>query len=166
MNVIGRLTRDPELSTPTIGGEQKTIAKFTVAVGKKFGAEGADFFNVEIWGKQAEAVGRYLNKGRLVYAKGRPAIDTYTNKEGQQVNAFKLKADEVVFLDKSAEGTTSQGQTQTRQAPPQQRQATQYPNSGTPQQGYQNNGYPQQQQQQQQAGYQYAGQISEDDLPF
>lgn len=109
--VIGRLTRDPEVKQ--IGNDKISVANFTVAVDRDFG-EGTDFIDVVAWRKLAENIGQYLGKGRLVYADGRMQKRTYTAKtpEGHEYprDVWELQAEKVQFLDKG--NTAAGGQTQ------------------------------------------------------
>lgn len=72
VNLVGRLTRDPETSYTPNG---VMVAKFAVAVNRPFkndaGEYEADFFNCVAWRKTAEFVSQYLAKGRLVSIGGR-----------------------------------------------------------------------------------------------
>jgi single-strand DNA-binding protein len=69
---IGNLTRDAELKY-TAGGT--AVCKFSIAVNyrKKKGdqwEDEANFFDVNIWGKQAEDLHKYLVKGKTVAVDG------------------------------------------------------------------------------------------------
>lgn len=102
--MCGRLARDPEVRV----GE-KTIGRFSIAVDRRFKAEGqpeADFFNCTTFGKQAEFVEKYLHKGTKVIIVGRLQNDNYTNKEGQKVYSVQIIVDEIEFAEskKSEEG--------------------------------------------------------------
>ena len=69
--LMGRLTREPEVSSSTSG---TTFARYSIAVDRKFKKEGepdADFFNCTSFGKQAEFVEKYLKKGTKVVVTGR-----------------------------------------------------------------------------------------------
>ena len=66
--LVGRLTRDSELKYTKSG---MPIARFSLAVNrsKKQGDEWIDeacFFDIDFWGKAAEAINRYLLKGQQV----------------------------------------------------------------------------------------------------
>ena len=94
---MGRLTKDPEIRTGNT-----TIAKFTLAVDRRFKREGdptADFFNFTSFGKQAEFVDKYLKKGTKVLVTSRVQNDNYTNKEGQKVYAVNFLVDEIEFAE-------------------------------------------------------------------
>ena len=97
--LMGRLTRDPEVSSSTSG---TTFARFSIAVDRRFKREGepdADFFNCTSFGKQAEFVERYLKKGTKVVVSGRIQNDNYTNKEGQKVYSVRIMVEEIEFAE-------------------------------------------------------------------
>ena len=104
MNVvimIGRLTKAPELRyVPSTG---KAVANFTIAVDRAYttkdGERQADFFNVQVWGKQAENCANYLDKGRLVAVKGSMQNRSYENKNGENRYITELIAENVQFLE-------------------------------------------------------------------
>lgn len=119
-SVIGRLTRDPEVKTVKARGEDQTVANFSVAVDRDFG-EGTDFYDVVVWRKLADNVGRFLGKGRLVYVEGRMQKRTYTAKtpEGHEYprDVWELNGDKVQFLDKAPENAQASGGYQQNQQP-------------------------------------------------
>ena len=104
MNVailIGRLTRDPELKyVPSTG---KAVANFTIAVDRtytsKFGERMTDFFNIVVWGKQAENCANYLAKGRLVGIKGTIENRSYESQNGEKRYITEIIAENVQFLE-------------------------------------------------------------------
>ena len=64
VELVGRLTRDPELRTVSSGN---SVATFTVAVNRPFtpqnGERDADFINCRVWNKQAENLAKFCHKG-------------------------------------------------------------------------------------------------------
>ena len=97
--MIGRLTRDPEVSSSASG---TAFARFSIAVDRRFKREGepdADFFNCTSFGKQAEFVERYLKKGTKIVVTGRIQNDNYTNKEGQKVYSVRIMVEEIEFAE-------------------------------------------------------------------
>jgi single-strand DNA-binding protein len=89
-NLIGRLTRDPELKKTSEG---LSICDFTVAVDDVFSREDrADFIKVTVFGTQAENCEKYLRKGFICGASGRLHSESYTDKEGIKRNTTKLIA--------------------------------------------------------------------------
>ena len=70
---IGRLSRDAELKY-TNGGT--AVCRFSIAVNdrRKNGDQWEDevyFFDVVLWGRQAESLGKYLVKGKLISISGK-----------------------------------------------------------------------------------------------
>ena len=64
VNLIGRLTKDPDLKTTP--GTGTAVANFTIAVDRKVpnkdGQREADFISVVVWGKIAENTAKYMSK--------------------------------------------------------------------------------------------------------
>ena len=97
--LVGNLTRDPEVRYSQ-GASQTTVARFSVAVNRSFKRDGepdADFFNCTAFGKQAEFIERYMQKGTKVALSGRVQNDNYTNKEGQMVYSVRIIVDDIEF---------------------------------------------------------------------
>lgn len=97
--IIGRLTKDVEL-LETPGGTP--LARLSVAVNRSYknsdGEREADFFNVTVWGNQAENCRKYLEKGRQVAIQGELRNDTYTDKNGDKRTSTTINAQEVEFI--------------------------------------------------------------------
>lgn len=99
--LIGRLTKDPELRfTP---GNGTAVTQVTLAVDKYNASTGkreADFIQVIIWGKQAEATANYMTKGSLMAISGRIQTRSYDAKDGTKRYVTEVVANEVNFLSK------------------------------------------------------------------
>lgn len=96
--LIGRLTKDPELSFTNSG---VAVCKFTVAVNRRFKKEGqqeADFIPVVVWNKQAESTSNYMSKGSLIGISGRIETRSYEAKDGTKRYVTEVVAEEVSFL--------------------------------------------------------------------
>ncbi len=108
--LIGRLTKDPELSyTPNT---QTAVTRFTIAVDrpKRNGEDGgADFIRITVWGRQAETCDQYLSKGRQVAVLGRIQTGSYKNREGVTVYTTDVVADRVEFLGNNQGGSQMGG---------------------------------------------------------
>lgn len=105
LEIIGRLTRDPEIRVTQDG--QTAIAKFGIAVDRRGKDQKADFFNVTAFNKTAQFAEKYLRKGTKIAICGRIQMDEYTNKEGQKVTNVIIIADEVEFCEKKQAVTDS-----------------------------------------------------------
>ena len=85
VQLIGRLTRDPEIRTTPSG---QTVATIGLATNRtwmdKAGQkqEKSEFHNIVVWGRLAEIAGQYLTKGQEAYFEGRLETRAYTGKDG------------------------------------------------------------------------------------
>ena len=108
--LIGNLTKDPEVRY-TPGGTP--VATIPIAVNSKFkqGDEMKDevlFIDTVIFGKQAEACGQYLSKGRSVLVEGRLRERRWEN-EGQKKSKMEVVANTVRFLSKKESHSSDTG---------------------------------------------------------
>lgn len=95
--IMGNLVKDPEVRTISTG---KEVANFVVAVnrGEKNGTNlGVDFVPVTAWGNTANAIGKYLSKGRSVFVEGRLHTSNY-EKDGEKRFSMQVTAQSVKFL--------------------------------------------------------------------
>ncbi|MGM7689797.1 single-stranded DNA-binding protein [Staphylococcus felis] len=116
--LVGRLTKDPEYRTTPSG---VSVATFTLAVNRTFtnaqGEREADFINCVVFGKQAENVKKFLNKGNSAGVDGRLQSRSYENKEGQRVYVTEVVCDSVQFLEPKNNSQSKQQQGQTQDNP-------------------------------------------------
>ena len=94
---IGRLASDPELRYTPQG---TAVAHMRLAVPRPTSGDDADFFDVVVWDKQAEACAEHLHKGRRVAVDGSLRQQTWTDEESQQRRSrVEIVAGRVEFLD-------------------------------------------------------------------
>lgn len=99
VQLIGRLTRDPEIRY-TDGGS--SIARFGLAVDRRFKQENgadADFINIVSFGKTAEFIEKYFHKGMKIALNGRIQTGNYTDKDGKKVYTTDIVAENVEFCE-------------------------------------------------------------------
>ena len=113
--LMGRLTRDPEIRY-TQGDNPMCIARYTLAVDRRFnrnaGNDGnnADFIPCVCFGKTAEFVEKYLNKGTKMAVTGRIQTGSYTNRDGVKVYTTEVVVEDQEFAEsKNASGNGSYG---------------------------------------------------------
>lgn len=97
VNLIGRLTRDPELRD---AGTTK-VCKLRLAIPRRRqnGEDrGAVFVDVTTFGVQAENCARYLVQGRQVAVSGRLEYGEWRDDAGGPRSRHEVIADEVGFL--------------------------------------------------------------------
>jgi single-strand DNA-binding protein len=100
--LVGNLTRDPELRHTPSG---MAVCSLRVAVNtrKKDQASGEwtekpNYFDVTVWGNQAESCNQYLSKGRPVGIDGRLEWREWDAQDGTKRQAVEIIADSVQFL--------------------------------------------------------------------
>ena len=99
INIIGRITADPELTYTQSGS---ACCKFSIAVNKTYKVNGekqekASFFNCVAWAKTAELIVQYVKKGQQLAINGE--LDQYSyEKEGIKKTSVNIVAKEVMFL--------------------------------------------------------------------
>jgi len=97
--VEGNLTRDPELS---ITKNEVAVCNLSVATNRYYKVEEkyeqeVSYFDIETWGKTAEACQKYLKQGRGVRITGRIKQDRWNDKEGNKRSKIKIIAENVEF---------------------------------------------------------------------
>lgn len=103
--LVGRLTAKPELRYTQ---SNKSVVRFTVAVNRQ--GEGADFINCTAWGKTAENIANYLDKGSMISVEGRIQTGSYTNNQGQKIYTTDIVAESVQFLSNKRSNQAEQEQ--------------------------------------------------------
>ena len=125
--ITGNVTRDAELRYTST---QKPVLGFTVACNRQGqdGQSAADFFPVVLWGKSAEALEKYLTKGKSVLVKGRLQTRSYESKTGEKRNVTEIVADSFGGVELLGGGERAQGGY--TQQPPAQNQRPQSARGG------------------------------------
>ena len=102
--LMGRLTRDAEI-TYTQNEKQTAIARFTIAVDRRFKRDGdstADVIQCQAFGKSAEFFEKYTRKGTKLVITGRWQTGSYTNKDGQRVYTNTCIVEDQEFAESKA----------------------------------------------------------------
>ena len=99
--LTGRLTAKPELQyTPNT---QTAVTKITIAVDRQTKDGGADFIRVTVFGRQAENVCRYMDKGRMIAVEGSIQTGSYKGRDGKTVYTQDVIANHTEFLGGNSE---------------------------------------------------------------
>lgn len=109
--LIGRLTRDIELKNTNNGGQfaRISIASNRSIYNKSSGEskEEVGFFDCVAFGKQAETMAKYLQKGRRVCIEGTLRWSSWES-DGKKQSKVEIAVDQFQFLDaKSGEAVVS-----------------------------------------------------------
>lgn len=104
INLIGRLTADPELKTTSSGIE---CCNFTVAVdryAKKGEDKQTDFINCTAWRQNAAFLCKYFGKGRKIILDGELQTRSYEDKNGNKRTAYDVQVENITFGDSKTDG--------------------------------------------------------------
>ena len=102
VSMVGRLVADPEI----YNGKNSTVARFRIAVDRRFKTEEgpeADFFGCVAFGKTAEFIEKYFNKGMRIALVGRIENDNYEDDDGNKYYRDTVVIDNVEFCDSKKE---------------------------------------------------------------
>ena len=108
VQVIGRITKQPELRT-TPGGV--TVGSFGVASNRQWKdkngqkASEAEFHNIVAFGRTAEVIAQYFNKGDEIYIAGRLKTSTWKAQDGSNRYRTDIVAERFDFGQKVGGGT-------------------------------------------------------------
>ena len=143
--LMGRLVRDPEVRYSQ-GNEPLAIARYTLAVNRRFRRQGedeADFIGCVAFGKAGEFAEKYFKKGQMVSVIGRLQVRSWDDQNGQKRWSTDVVIEEQYFAEsKNASNSNATAPTQNHSAPKQ--------NNSAPQDGF----------------YPINDNIDDDDLPF
>lgn len=106
--VIGNLTRDPELKT-TKGGTE--VCSFSIATSRKWTSKDGDkkeeveYHNCIAWGKLATIVADYARKGEPVYVSGHLNTQSW-EKDGHKNYRTEIVVDDFILLGQKRDGAS------------------------------------------------------------
>ena len=107
VTLVGRLTRDPELRHLPSGSP---VLQLGLAVNGRQKDEAGNwtdkpnFFDVKVFGNQAEMLATHLAKGRRVGIDGRLDWSSWEAQDGSKRSKVEVVAFQVQFLDSRGEG--------------------------------------------------------------
>lgn len=107
VTLVGRLTRDPEVRHT---GSGTPVASIRLAVtsrapdGSGNWTDKSNYFDVTVFGRQAETVGQYLAKGRRIGVDGRLSWNEWTTQSGDKRQSVEVVANDIFFLDSRGDG--------------------------------------------------------------
>jgi single-strand DNA-binding protein len=108
VNIMGNLTRDPELKYTPSG---KAVCSLSIANNRVYSKDGekttdVSFFDVEVWGATAENCSKYLSKGSGIIVEGRLKQDRW-EKDGKTQSRVRISAMNVHFMPKKRDDASS-----------------------------------------------------------
>lgn len=94
IDIMGRLTRDPELRMTQ---NEVSVASFTLAVDRDGKDAGVDFINCVAWRHTADFISKYFKKGSMMVASGKLQLRQYEGKDGSKKTAAEVIVDNAYF---------------------------------------------------------------------
>lgn len=101
--IMGRLVADPELRTTTQG---TNVCTFRIACERSYAKPGeqrqADFVDIVAWGKTAEFICKFFQKGSMIAVDGSLQTRNYQDKQGNKRTAVEVVANNISFAGAKA----------------------------------------------------------------
>lgn len=100
--LVGNVGATPEVRD---AGESQVVT-FSLATTERWTDKGGEkrekteWHRVEAWGRLADVVGQYTDKGSQLYIEGSLQTDKYTDKDGVERFATKIRANTIQLLDR------------------------------------------------------------------
>lgn len=101
--IMGRLVADPELRTTQQG---TNVCTFRIACERSYTPKGqqrqADFVDIVAWGKTAEFICKFFQKGSTIVIDGSLQTRNYQDKQGNKRTAVEVVANNISFAGTKA----------------------------------------------------------------
>lgn len=102
--LIGNITNDLEVRP----AGQSNVLKFGLGVRGNFKKDETNFIQVEAWGKNAENIAKYFEKGSKILIQGELKQNRFEDKDGNKREKVYVNVDKFEFLESKG---SNQGQT-------------------------------------------------------
>lgn len=118
--LLGNLGADPELK---MTGSGQAVLKMRLATTEsyldrnKVRQEKTEWHNVVLWGKRAEALGKFLTKGSRLFVEGGLRTSSYDDRDGNKRYKTEVVATNVILAGRGAGGGGAGGGGRGEQAP-------------------------------------------------
>jgi single-strand DNA-binding protein len=101
--IMGRLVADPELRTTQQG---TNVCTFRIACERSYTPKGqqrqADFVDIVAWGKTAEFICKFFQRGSMIAVEGSLQTRNYQDKQGNKRTAVEVLANNISFAGAKA----------------------------------------------------------------
>jgi len=109
VNIMGNLTRDPELKYTNSG---KSVCNLSIANNRVYTKNGervteVSYFDVEVWAAAAENCAKYLSKGSGIIVEGRLKQERW-EKDGKMQSRVRIAANSVHFMPRRGDNPAPQ----------------------------------------------------------
>ena len=105
--LLGNLGADPELRVTTTG---QSVLKMRLATSETYldknrvRQEKTEWHNVVVWGKRAEALGKFLTKGSRLFIEGGLRTSSYDDREGNKRYRTEIVASNIILAGSGGGG--------------------------------------------------------------
>lgn len=102
---MGRICADPDVKYSNNGDKQLCIARYTLAVDRRYKRDGeptADFIKCVAFGRAGEFAEKYFHKGIKIAIDGRIQTGSYQNRDGQTVYTTDVIVENQEFAESKA----------------------------------------------------------------
>lgn len=112
--LIGNLTRDPELRVTNTG---LSICKLGLAVNRNYTTKEGEskdettYVDIDAFGKQAEILSKYMQKGKPLMIEGRLKLDQWESSDGQKRSKLGVVLENFQFIGGRDENTAQASNT-------------------------------------------------------
>lgn len=100
--LVGRLGQDPLLKQ--VG--DKTVVDLSVAINDR--KKETSWFPIAFWGKTAQTIAKYFNKGSMIGISGKILIREYQDNSGETKKAINVLGNNFTFISKNNGNTNQQ----------------------------------------------------------
>lgn len=103
VQLIGRVGQDPEVTTLEGGNK---VAKFSIATNEFYTSktgekvENTYWHRIVAWGKTADVIEKYVNKGKEIAVEGKLTTRNWEDKQGQKHFMTEIVCNELLLLSK------------------------------------------------------------------
>ncbi len=110
--LIGNMTQDPEMKQTNSG---KNVCSFSIATNSSYTDSSGqkqtntEFHNCVAWGKLAEIISQYCQKGKKVFVEGRLQTRMWEDTNGTKHYKTEINLDNLIMLDRAGNGEKQQG---------------------------------------------------------
>jgi len=119
-NFIGRVGQIPEVRTLQSGDK---LASFSMALSEKWTDKSGEkkekttWINLVCFGKQADIIEKWVQKGMLLYVESKVQVEQYEDKDGKKMTAtkFNIKSFTMLGGNEPKESTSHSSMSQTGQ---------------------------------------------------
>ena len=112
VQLIGHVTRDPEIRATQAG---QNLAKFGLAINDSWKSKDGEkhekvcFVDCTVWGKQADIIGKFVNKGDPLFVHGKLELEQWEAQDGSKRSKHSINVAGFQLLRPKDSATSQKG---------------------------------------------------------